>query len=1205
MPFGEDGRGLADAPAPDAVFLFLGEGPIPTAAWAVPAPRIGIVRDAEAAWHEVGRAAPHCDLLLSAVAFPGARVGAGVGAFAVAPPKVVTAEKDIDVVAVGFGGPVLSRAAAAAVRELSALPHRVRFSDRPDDLGRATVAIVAGTGLAARRAALAAAGAGALVLFEANPGGLFPFRDGVEAIGYSPETIAPNLRVGLTNAAERERVVAAARKLAAEWDAAARSRDAIRAVDDEWAALTARSRGRPAGGPEAAAPTDFTPDALRRAADALPGKVSPLLNLSVAEAGRGRRAEAIDAARRGVVLAEALTELSPADRDPAWAPAVGPEFRTRWDRAWLDPKADKLALVRGRLHALLADLTDDLAHHYEAYLACPASAAARASLGGALLRAGRPVEALPHLRAATAADPFARPAARACYEALGAAEAVGEQRAFARRRRRLAEAAPDRLPAEPWFAAAPPLEDDLASVVVLCHDQLPFTRLCLESVLRHTRRPFELVVVDNGSAADTGRYLDDVKARPEPHRVVVVRNGSNRGYPAGCNQGLAATRGGTVVLLNNDVVVTAGWLDGLLAHFAGPGGERLGMVGPVSNFVADPQRVPVDYEDAGGLARFAEARRRAFAGSAVPADRLSGFCLAVRRRLIDAVGGLDERYGLGLFDDDDWCLRARDAGFRLAVAPDVFVHHFGGRTFRGLGLDVRECLRANYDVFRDKWGDERLKDYRPAEPAGDRPALGPGPAAPPRPNVSLTMIVRNEAHNIGECLATVADLVDEVVVVDTGSADDTKEIARRHGARVYDFPWVDNFAAARNEALRHATGRWVLWLDADDRLAEEDRAKLRAVFARLGAENAAYVMKVRSATNKAGTTTRLLDQVRLFRNHPYIRWRYRIHEQILPAVGQAGGKTRWTDVVVTHTGYQDPALRRTKLERNTRLLEIEYAEQPDDAFTLFNLGRSYLDLDRTAEALPILQKSLDRSDPTLSIVRKLYPLITQAHWHLGDRAQAQAVCQRGLDRYPEDAELLYQAALLAREGRDFPRAANALHRLLQSRPGEYFDMVEVGLRGFKARHLLGAVYRDMGKDAEAEAEFRAALAEKPDYPAAAVSLCDLLLARRAFDAAEAEVGRLAADPAAAVDAAMLTGRIRFGQKRYAEARAGLEAAVAAHPRFLPLRVLLTHVLIEEAADWPAAEAALRAVLDQDPDHKEARHNLDVLLRKKAGGVTGP
>ena len=111
------------------------------------------------------------------------------------------------------------------------------------------------------------------------------------------------------------------------------------------------------------------------------------------------------------------------------------------------------------------------------------------------------------------------------------------------------------------------------------------------------------------------------------------------------------------------------------------------------------------------------------------------------------------------------------------------------------------------------------------------------------PRVSLTMIVKNEEGNLPACLASAADLVDEVVVVDTGSADRTKEVAARFGARVFDFPWIDDFAAARNEALRHATGDWILWLDADDRIDEPNRQKLRQLFAALPDQNVAFALR--------------------------------------------------------------------------------------------------------------------------------------------------------------------------------------------------------------------------------------------------------------------------------------------------------------------------------------------------------------------------
>ena len=120
-----------------------------------------------------------------------------------------------------------------------------------------------------------------------------------------------------------------------------------------------------------------------------------------------------------------------------------------------------------------------------------------------------------------------------------------------------------------------------------------------------------------------------------------------------------------------------------------------------------------------------------------------------------------------------------------------------------------------------------------------------------------------------------------------------------------------------------------------------------------------------------------------------------------------GHEVRWADVFILHTGYQDPALRGRKLERDLRLLHLEDAERPDDPFTLFNLGQIYQELGRHQEALPRLRRSLEKSAPSDSIVRKLFALITQCYRQLGQKAEALAACRSGRRYYPEDAELLF------------------------------------------------------------------------------------------------------------------------------------------------------------------------------------------------------
>jgi glycosyltransferase involved in cell wall biosynthesis len=264
--------------------------------------------------------------------------------------------------------------------------------------------------------------------------------------------------------------------------------------------------------------------------------------------------------------------------------------------------------------------------------------------------------------------------------------------------------------------------------------------------------------------------------------------------------------------------------------------------------------------------------------------------------------------------------------------------------------------------------------------------------------------------------------VDEVVVVDTGSADRTQEVAARLGARVFDFPWCDSFAAARNASLRHATGDWVFWLDADDRLDDDNRIRLRALFAGLGDDNAAYVLKCLCLPDAQARGGTVVDHVRLFRNRPDVRWAYRVHEQILPGVRRSGAEVRWSDVVIQHTGYQDSALRRRKLQRDLRLLRLEEAENPDEPFVLFNFGSIHQELGQAAEALPLFRRSLARSHPSDSIVRKLYALVGQCHRQLGQAPEALAACREGRAHYPDDAELFFLEALVRQEASDAARA---------------------------------------------------------------------------------------------------------------------------------------------------------------------------------------
>ncbi len=460
------------------------------------------------------------------------------------------------------------------------------------------------------------------------------------------------------------------------------------------------------------------------------------------------------------------------------------------------------------------------------------------------------------------------------------------------------------------------------------------------------------------------------------------------------------------------------------------------------------------------------------------------------------------------------------------------------------------------------------------------------------------MIVKNEAHNIGACIESFADLVDEIIVTDTGSTDDTVAIAKRMGAKVFHFPWIDHFAAARNESLRHATGEWVFWMDADDRLDAENRARLRRLFAELPGGNVAYVFKVLCPSTNPDDPGTVVDHVRLFRNLPGLSWEHRMHEQILPALRRRGASTRWADVVVRHIGYQDSKAQPLKLERNLRLLHLEYQEQPYHPFTLFNLGLTYREMGKLTEALDFFRRSLRASLVTDSIVRKLYAAITYCERELGRATEALTTCREGRVHYPEDAELLEQESLTLDALDDRIGAIHCLERLLVGNDAEHFASVSGGMRGYLTRHQLALRYMGVGRLEEAEAQWRRALAENPRYMPALMGLGNLYVEQSSWPALDRLIGELDARWPDSLPAAVLRGRKHLALKEYPAAREWLRRAIAQHPHEIWPRLLYSRVLLQDGSDPAAAEQALRDVLALDPSNAEGRQNLAVLLKDR-------
>ncbi len=244
--------------------------------------------------------------------------------------------------------------------------------------------------------------------------------------------------------------------------------------------------------------------------------------------------------------------------------------------------------------------------------------------------------------------------------------------------------------------------DPGVSIIIPTHNKLPFTRLCLESLYHNTDYPnFELIVVDNASTDGTRAYLEGLK-QSIPNMQVIF-NEHNEGFAHANNQGIMRSRGDYIILLNNDTIVTPGWLSRLIHHLERD--KQIGMVGPVTNSAGNEQMIPAAYANLEELETFAQRRFITHEEQSFEIEMLAMFCVTIPRKIVDQVGLLDERFELGTFEDDDYSHRVKLGGYKLICAEDVFVHHFGRGTMGEQGDEAYlKLFERNRQRFEAKWG---------------------------------------------------------------------------------------------------------------------------------------------------------------------------------------------------------------------------------------------------------------------------------------------------------------------------------------------------------------------------------------------------------------------------------------------------------------------------------------------------------------------
>src|SRR4051812_9744627 len=469
--------------------------------------------------------------------------------------------------------------------------------------------------------------------------------------------------------------------------------------------------------------------------------------------------------------------------------------------------------------------------------------------------------------------------------------------------------------------------------------------------------------------------------------------------------------------------------------------------------------------------------------------------------------------------------------------------------------------------------------------------------------ISLCMIVRDEESMLPRCLDAVAEHVDEIVIVDTGSTDATMDIARSYGAKVIETEWTGDFAAARNVSFAAATSDWVFYLDADEVMADGQGERLRALTGRVWREAFFLVENNHTGDLEDGTSVHH-NALRVFRNRPEYRFTGRIHEQIahnLP--GYLPERIETTDLRVEHYGYLGVVREeKDKSRRNLELLEAQLAEVGETPFLHFNLGSENAALGQHEQALEHFRAAWGevRTDPgvrSLGYVPSLVGRLATAPRLNGLRDELATHADEVLEVFPGYTDVIYEQALAAQHDGDLDTAVTLLERCLEMGDAPSLYSATVGSGTFIAQAMLGEVHRLAGRLDEAEAALRAALVTNPRFLGAIEPLAQTLLAAgREADEVAATVHELMAEDTPSLRFLLAVPLYEAGAAEAAERE--LRVVLERQPHAGAARVALAEALLSQRRYDEAAEIA--AAMDPDaPSAAVAAHSE--LFARMAGG----
>ncbi|HEX3029914.1 MAG TPA: glycosyltransferase [Clostridia bacterium] len=361
-------------------------------------------------------------------------------------------------------------------------------------------------------------------------------------------------------------------------------------------------------------------------------------------------------------------------------------------------------------------------------------------------------------------------------------------------------------------------------------------------------------------------------------------------------------------------------------------------------------------------------------------------------------------------------------------------------------------------------------------------------------SLSLCMIVKDEEDNLPRCLESIKDIVDEMIIVDTGSKDSTVEIADSYGAKVYHYKWEGNFSAARNYSLQFASGDWILLMDADDELDSSQKHEVLGLLKDDSVE--AYFFETISYLGDApGVDIMKNLNARLIRNGRGYYFSNPIHEQIWSNIQRItpSAKIVTKEIKVYHYGYISKNIAgHQKRDRNISILEQEMKSSANMGFTLFNLGNEYMAKGENSKAIEYYEKSYDVFDPPQGYSSKLVLKMVTCYYSLGQYDKAFRIIDTGLAHYPEFTDLEHMRGVIYNKMGNSWLALKSFKKCVRMGESPAYYNVMIGSGTYKAYSLMGEIYRDFEDYDEAEECFRKALELNALYTPALTQLIKVL-----------------------------------------------------------------------------------------------------------------